>query len=90
MKKYRNQFLTFNDDIQGTGAVALAGILGALRITGGTLADQRVVFKPLVSIRQQSRSAVSWRRSNLSAKRYLYSVTVDPWLIQNQSPRFFG
>ena len=44
LKKYRDTLCLFDDDIQGTGAVALSGLLAALRITGGNLADQRVLF----------------------------------------------
>src|SRR5215469_9148017 len=44
LARYRNKVCCCNDDIQGTGGVTLAGVINALKITGGQIKDQRVLF----------------------------------------------
>src|SRR5262252_5851539 len=43
LARYRNKVCCYNDDIQGTGGVTLAGLINALKITGGQLKEQRVL-----------------------------------------------
>ena len=44
LQRYRYELLTFNDDIQGTAAVALGAVLGAVKVTGKHLKDQEIVM----------------------------------------------
>lgn len=44
LQRYRDELLTFNDDIQSTAAVALGAVLGAVNVTGKSLKDQQVIM----------------------------------------------
>jgi len=44
LEKYRDRICTFNDDMQGTGAITLAAVISAVRACGTPLRNQRVVI----------------------------------------------
>src|SRR5690348_6380781 len=44
LARYRDEVCCYNDDIQGTGSVTLAGLIAALKVAGGKIRDQRILF----------------------------------------------
>ncbi|MDQ0199272.1 NAD-dependent malic enzyme [Neobacillus ginsengisoli] len=73
LEKYRDKVCTFNDDIQGTGAVSLAAVLGAVRASGIPLSEHRIVVFGAgtagIGIADQVRDAMireglSWESAN--------------------------
>jgi malate dehydrogenase (oxaloacetate-decarboxylating) len=44
LSRFRHELCTFNDDIQGTAGVVVAGLFGGLRISGQAMRDQRILF----------------------------------------------
>jgi len=44
LARYTDKYLVYNDDIQGTASVTIAGLMTALQIKGGKLRDQKILF----------------------------------------------
>lgn len=87
LERYRNQLCTFNDDIQGTAAVATAALFSAIQVTGGRLEDQRVVFLGFgsagIGIANLMKTAMTDAGlSQEEACRRFYAVDIDGLLIE--------
>jgi malate dehydrogenase (oxaloacetate-decarboxylating) len=93
LDKYRDQICSFNDDIQGTAAVALAAILGAVKLSKGKLRDQKIavlgggsaglgIAELIVHAMQLEGCTESEARKNF------YIVDIDG-LIHTQLPRIY-
>ena len=67
LSKYRNEYLCFNDDIQGTGATVLAGVLGALRMVG----------KPPEAIAQLKVAVVGAGSAGIGVSQALHTAMVE-------------
>ncbi|CAF0732875.1 unnamed protein product [Brachionus calyciflorus] len=90
LEKYRNKYCMFNDDIQGTAAVALAGVLTSLRVSGIDLQDNRILFvgagQAACGIAELVALAIS-RKANISideACERIYMFDVDGLLVENR------
>jgi malate dehydrogenase (oxaloacetate-decarboxylating) len=79
LERYRDELLTFNDDIQGTAAVTLGAILSAVKATGRRLKDQQIVFlgagSAAIGVADYLRNAlVSEGLSELEARQHFWVV----------------
>jgi malate dehydrogenase (oxaloacetate-decarboxylating) len=98
LERYRERCLSFNDDIQGTGATACAALLAAMRLKRARLADQRVVIIGLGQAGTGTAEAIraillEEGLSDEEARRRIFAVDVngllvddDPSLAEPQRP----
>jgi malate dehydrogenase (oxaloacetate-decarboxylating) len=81
LSRYRDELLTYNDDIQGTAAVTLGTIMGAAALTGSKVSDQRVVFLgagSAVGVADYLRAAmVAEGLEDEAARRRVWMVDID-------------
>ena len=90
LHRYRDRVLCFNDDIQGTAAVVLAGVLASARITGRSLSESRVMFLGAGSAATgiadlMVASLVEDGATLEEARRRLWFVDVDGLVVEGRS-----
>jgi malate dehydrogenase (oxaloacetate-decarboxylating) len=88
LEKYRHQICTFNDDVQGTGAITLAAIYTALRVAQTTIRDQRVVIfgAGTAGIGNADQIRIAMMQAGLSkeeATRRFWCVDIQGLLLDN-------
>jgi malate dehydrogenase (oxaloacetate-decarboxylating) len=90
LERYRDRLCTFNDDIQGTAAVATATLLAAITVTGTPLQEQRIVMLGFGSagVGIASLMVTALEESGLSqeeARDRVYAVDKDGLLVEGYS-----
>lgn len=88
LEKYRSQICTFNDDMQGTGAITLAALFSAMKVSGQPLRDQRVVIfgSGTAGIGNADQIRAAMMREGLSqeeATRRFWCVDIQGLLVDN-------
>ena len=90
LARYRDRLCTFNDDIQGTAAVAAGALLAAINVTGTPLTEQRIVLFGAGSagIGIASLLLTAMKNAGLSeaeARRRFYAVDKDGLLVEGMA-----
>jgi malate dehydrogenase (oxaloacetate-decarboxylating)(NADP+) len=90
LNKYRNRVLCFNDDIQGTAAVALAGVYSSTRITGVRFRDLTIMFLGAGSAATgiadlMTAAFVEEGLSEEEARRHLWFVDVNGLVVKGRT-----
>jgi malate dehydrogenase (oxaloacetate-decarboxylating) len=88
LERYRERCLSFNDDIQGTGATACAALLAAMRLKGTRLADQRMVIVGLGQAGTGTAEAIrailhEEGLSDEQARQRIFAIDVDGLLVDD-------
>ena len=90
LNRYRDSLLTFNDDIQGTAAVALGALLAATRVAGRSLRDQTIVFlgagSAAIGVADTLRAEmIAEGLSDAEARRRFWVVDVNGLLVDGRT-----